>query len=253
MTTPPERDPYAALAPMYDAWQACFGSFTNTVLPRLEAELQELGATGEPFSFLDLGCGTGSLLLALHQRHPDWRLAGLDASSAMLAQAREKPGARAVNWVHAPFERAPELGTFRAAGSFYDALNHLADGEALGRALAGAAAALVPGGLLCFDVNNREGYQAWWRHNERFAGPGWELVVETTFDGREGRGRARGRVRWANDRHPAAQLQLEERCFSPAEIASALAAAGLALEREEPWSVAPGAVAGKTWYVARKR
>jgi SAM-dependent methyltransferase len=250
--TAAERDPYAALAPLYDSWQECFGAFWQRVLPRLEAELATFGRRPEPLSFLDLGCGTGSLLLALQAAHPGWRLAGLDASAAMLAQARAKPGAGTITWLAAPFERAPALGRFAAAGCFYDAFNHLLDLDALERALAGAAAALEPDGLLFFDVNNRDGYQAWWRHNERFAGPGWELVVETSFDPEARRGRGRGRVRWDKGAHPTAQIELYERCFSPDEVAGALARAGLTLELAEPWVVAPAAVAGKTWYVARR-
>jgi SAM-dependent methyltransferase len=252
MTTADDpSDPYSPLAPLYDAWQACFGSFTERVLPRVEEELAELASLGPP-SFLDLGCGTGSLLLALQARHPTWRLAGLDVSAAMLDQARAKPGAASIRWMRAPFEAAPELGTFTAAGSFYDAFNHLPDAAALERALRAAAHALVPGGWLLFDVNNREGYQAWWRHRERFAGPGWELLVETSFDAPAGRGRARARVRWERGLHPPAQLELDERCFTPMEIASALANAGFTLARAEPWSFPPAKVAGKTWYVARK-
>lgn len=37
---------------------------------------------------LDLGCGSGALLEALHRRHPDLLLAGVDLSSGMLEQAR---------------------------------------------------------------------------------------------------------------------------------------------------------------------
>ena len=251
--TAADGDPYAALAPLYDAWQECFGAFWLRVLPRLEAELATAGRAPEPQSFLDLGCGTGSLLIALHERHPGWRLAGLDISAAMLAEARAKAGAAAIAWLQASFERAATLGTFTLVGCFYDALNHLPDVAALERAFQGAAAALAPDGLFCFDVNNRQGYEAWWRHRERFAGPGWELVVETSFDPLSGRGHGRGQVRWDHDRHPRSAVALVERCFSPDEIAAALAAAGLTVEREVPWSFAPDAVAGKTWYVARRR
>lgn len=37
---------------------------------------------------LDLGCGSGALLAALHRSHPGLRLAGVDLSSGMLEQAR---------------------------------------------------------------------------------------------------------------------------------------------------------------------
>jgi len=39
---------------------------------------------------LDVGCGTGALLLRLHERCPALRLVGIDLSTGMLAVAREK-------------------------------------------------------------------------------------------------------------------------------------------------------------------
>src|SRR5205807_2223291 len=69
-------DVYDALAPIYDAMGGG-QPFAMLVAERLE----ELLASGrapllasDALSFLDLGCGTGTLLLALRALHPAWRL-----------------------------------------------------------------------------------------------------------------------------------------------------------------------------------
>src|SRR5260370_28658366 len=89
---------YAALAPVYDRWQALDGNrpFWELVLGQLEPVLRRRRAPVT--SFVDLGCGTGELLLAVRARHPDWRLAGVDSSPAMLAVAPPKPGPARTNW-----------------------------------------------------------------------------------------------------------------------------------------------------------
>ena len=131
-------DLYDALAPIYDAWQAAndmrpFALVTHAKLaPLLASE-----AGGAPFSFVDLGCGTGTLLHALRADNPGWRLAGADASRGMLAAARAKPAAASIAWARgglgAPLPFRP---SFDAAGCFYDTLNHLPDETALAAALA---------------------------------------------------------------------------------------------------------------------
>src|SRR5262245_34407467 len=43
---------------------------------------------------IDLGCGTGEITALLAQALPDSRVEGVDASASMLAEAREREGAR---------------------------------------------------------------------------------------------------------------------------------------------------------------
>jgi ubiquinone/menaquinone biosynthesis C-methylase UbiE len=80
---------YDALAPVYDRWQRADGTalFSQLVLHKL---LPVLGhqVRGPARSFVDLGCGTGDLLLGGARARPGWRLAGLDGSAGMLAVAR---------------------------------------------------------------------------------------------------------------------------------------------------------------------
>src|SRR5215467_7521461 len=120
-------------------------------------KLEPLLARGPtpPRSFLDLGCGTGELLLALRRHHPDWRLAGVDASQGMLATAARKPDAGGIAWVRAGVEGPlPMAAPFDAAGAFYDTLNHVADLAGLTRAFSAASAVLRPGGPFIFDLTN---------------------------------------------------------------------------------------------------
>jgi len=164
---------YDALAPVYDRWQRCGGMtpFSDLVLHKL---LPVLGrhTRGPARSFVDLGCGTGDLLLRLRRERPGWRLAGADGSAGMLAIARGKPDAARVEWVQTRLD-APRLPApvFDAAGSFYDTVNHLPDAGALRAACRGIAAGLAPGGLFVFDATNEVGFARWWSSHRVWRGP----------------------------------------------------------------------------------
>jgi SAM-dependent methyltransferase len=249
---------YQALAPIYDDWQASggmtpFALVTATKLaPLLEREARARAA--EPaagaFSFLDLGCGTGTLLGALRARQPGWRLTGVDASAAMLTVAAGKSAIRTIGLARAALARPlPFLQTFDAAGVFYDTLNHLVDLPALSRTFAALAAVIRPGGLLVFDVTNRRGFERWWRGRNDFRGRSWQVSVEARFDPTTELGRAE--VIIARGGQPAASFPLLERHLPEREVARSLAAAGFTVERTEGWAPFPNDIEGKTWWVAR--
>jgi SAM-dependent methyltransferase len=252
-TEPATGDAYAALAAIYDDWQERHGAFWKLALPRLRAALGAFPPPADaPPAFLDLGCGTGELVLALGRLEPGWRLCGLDASAAMLALARRKAGAASVRWVHGSFDAEVE-GGFTAAGAFFDALNHAVAPGALASACAAAARALVPGGLFAFDLNNEAGFRAWWHERQVFVGPGWTLTMEARFDpdARLAHGRA-----IVDDRRPGGGRRITEVvecCFGDDEVAAALEQAGFSVACAEPWSPARDGVPGKTWWVARRR
>src|SRR4051794_1338418 len=98
---------YDALAPLYDTWQSADGMTPFALLAhaRLEAWLSRGAGLPAGAAFLDLGCGTGELLLALGRAHPGWRLVGVDGSAGMLAEAARKPGAARVTWMRARIDR----------------------------------------------------------------------------------------------------------------------------------------------------
>ncbi len=73
-------------------WDAVqYGKFTEQ---RMRPGLDLLGRipTTDPEVVVDLGCGTGSLTQILHQRWPQARVVGVDASMEMLSAALETPG-----------------------------------------------------------------------------------------------------------------------------------------------------------------
>jgi SAM-dependent methyltransferase len=248
-------DLYTALAPIYDDWQASDGMTPFALLtggklaPLLEREAASPARPAHPFSFLELGCGTGTLLAGLRAEQPTWRLAGADASAAMLAVAARKPGARKIALARARLEQPlPFVRGLDAAGGFYDTFNHLPDPPTLGRALAAISAVLRPGGLLVFDVTNRLGFERWWRGRNEFSGRRWRISVEAGFDATRHLGRAD--VSIATD-GAARSFQLVERYLSDEDVRRALGAAGFAVERAEGWAPFDNDVEGKTWWVAR--
>ena len=248
MTAPADLDdPYAALALVYDDWQARYGSFSGVVLARLLPLLDQ--ARPAVASFLEAGCGTGGLLLQLAAQRPSWRLTGTDASAAMLARAAAKPGARRISWHHTPLG-APLAGApFDAAGCFFNTLNHLTDSAHLKRALISLGSALRPGGLLAFDVNNQTGYARWWNGRHLYEGPGWHMHSDAHYD--ESRREARATI--AIRRGPeTAQVIVRERFFTDAEIAASLAAGGLRVISCQRWSPTPDGEPGSTFWLARR-
>jgi SAM-dependent methyltransferase len=244
-------DGYAALAAVYDDWQERYGQFWKVVLPRLLDTVERHGLPPRAPSFVDLGCGTGALLLALRRVRPQWALTGVDASAAMLEAAAGKPGAGDVRWVHGSFGDpwAPAEG-HAAAGSFFDAVNHAAAPGALAELWAATARALAPGALFVFDVNNRRGFEAWWQGRRVYQGPGWTMTMDARFDHDAGLAEGCATI---ERRGQTTVTTVTERCFTDAELDAALAAAGFAVLESAPWRPLPDDVTGKTWWVARRR
>lgn len=248
-------DLYAALAPIYDDWQSSDGMTPFALVtaaklaPLLAREAAAPTRAPRPFSFLEIGCGTGTLLGALRAAQPTWRLAGADASAAMLGVAARKPGLRKVALARARLEQPlPFARGFDAAGVFYDTLNHLADPSALARALAALSAVLRPGGLLVFDVTNLLGFERWWRGRNEFSGRRWRISVDARFDPTCRLGRAE--VTIAGEAG-ARSFQLVERYLSDDDIRSGLTSAGFTVEHTEGWAPFANDMDGKTWWVAR--
>jgi ubiquinone/menaquinone biosynthesis C-methylase UbiE len=102
---------------------------------------------------LELGCGTGRVLLPIAAR--GLSCAGVDLSPAMLEQFRQKPGAAAVTLACAPME-AFDFGArrFRLIFSAFRAFQHLDTVAQQLACLARVRAHLEPGGQFAFDVFN---------------------------------------------------------------------------------------------------
>ena len=248
---------YDALAPVYDRWQAAGGTqpFSHVVLAKLLPALARHAREPElptVASFVDLGCGTGELLLGLQRAHPRSRLIGIDGSAAMLDVARAKPDADRVQWIEGTIVAPPAIAppSLDAAGCFYDAINHLISADELHAAVRAVAGLLRPGGLFVFDTTNQLGFDRWWRGNRTWREPDWGVAIETHYDALRRVAQAEVTI---DDGDRQTHATLTERCFIDAEIRSALAAAGFDELRGEPWSPFDLDAPGKTWWIGRKR
>src|SRR5690606_9306541 len=102
-------------------------------------------------SLLDLGCGSGRLLMHLAERRPDIEIVGLDASEGMIERARALTRERGLEgrltFVHGDMLKLHDyVGTrrFSAISSIF-ALHHLPTHEALAANLASIASRGAPG------------------------------------------------------------------------------------------------------------
>src|SRR4051812_36192288 len=124
-----------------------------------------------PGRLLDLGCGTGRLLLPLARR--GYWVLGVDLSAEMLRVAGEKAAAAGVT-VHRLQANLVELdslagGTFDHAACLFSTLGMVAGADNRRRVVAHAYRLLRPGGRFVLHVHNR-----WFNARDR-AGRRWLL------------------------------------------------------------------------------
>ena len=124
---------------------------------------------------VELGCGSG--LLTRHLLDAGHRVLATDASPAMLDLAREVAGdAEAIRLVVLPDDPIPAGDAVVGVGH---CLNYLPDKDAIDRALAAIARALLPGAVLAIDLCDVEWAEA--RRDAPDAGwvdDDWALVTK---------------------------------------------------------------------------
>ncbi|MGH2906525.1 MAG: class I SAM-dependent methyltransferase [Solirubrobacterales bacterium] len=105
-----------------------------------------VGGIEQP-KILELGCGTGSLTIALAAALPNADLTGLDPDASALAIARAKAGADAVEWIEGGALAPPTAGGGWDAIAISLVMHHLRPDQQP-RALRAAREALAPHGTL---------------------------------------------------------------------------------------------------------
>jgi SAM-dependent methyltransferase len=162
------------LLPFYDPVQrlAGVGGLHDDLIDRAELRPGQ--------RVLDIGCGTGNLLIALGRRHPDVQLAGLDPDPAALRRARRK-AARAQ--VAGSFEVGFAQQLPQPDGSvdrvFSTLMFHHLDGDGQGELLAEIRRVLRPDGLLLFaDLDGGHGRPGFRWHRRHHAPPHATAAVD---------------------------------------------------------------------------
>lgn len=144
-----EPDPYALLPELYDLEHSEFDEDVGLYLNLAEA-------VGDPI--LELGCGTGRLLVPLAQA--GWRVTGVDRSRPMLDRAAEElrrtAASAKVTLAQAEMDQADRApgGPFGLIVVGLNGLMHLADPARQRAALAAIRRALDPRGQLVIDLVN---------------------------------------------------------------------------------------------------
>jgi SAM-dependent methyltransferase len=120
-------------------------------------------------SLIDLGCGTGRLLVRLARQ--GYRVVGVDLSEEMLAVAREKAAAagRPVGLLRANLAELDSVGecTFDYAACLFSTLGMITGAAARRGAVEHVLRILRPGGRFVLHVHNRW-FNAWDRRGRRW-------------------------------------------------------------------------------------
>ena len=132
----------------------------------------------DPARVVDLGCGPGTLTLALADRWPRAEVAGVDTSEQMLADAVARDPDRRVSWM--PGDLATWTAAHRVDVIFSNAALHWVDEHP--RVLTHWLGQLTPGGVVAFQVP------------ANFDEPSHTVVAEVAEDD-TWRGRVRHRLR----------------------------------------------------------
>ena len=119
-------------------------------------------AKTHPKSVIDLGCGTGRLTFSMAENGYD--ITGVDGSSEMLSVAYGKKGP-GILWINQEFTELDLFGTYNAAVSLLDCINHLLTDEMVEKFLKRLRYFIEPGGLFIFDINSKYKFNSIYKDN----------------------------------------------------------------------------------------
>jgi SAM-dependent methyltransferase len=170
---------YQAFAALYDTLMADapYEKWVNYI--RLQLDQRKFNE----LTILDVGCGTGELLVRLLHEGAD--TVGVDLSQEMLSVAKEKceQAGYSPPLFHQSMTDLEGLGNFDVVTIFCDSLNYLETEEEVCRTFSGVYRHLQEGGFFMFDVHSlkkiEEGFIG-----QTFAEDGEDLAyIWTSFEG----------------------------------------------------------------------
>jgi len=173
---------YDGFAQIFDRYWA--EQFANDVRPALQNEfLPHVPPHGR---VLDLCCGSGRLSYWL--TGCGFRVTGVDASQEMIRIARRN--APRTEFEIADIREFRRPGSFDAAVSVFDSLNHLPTSTDLRNVFENVHESLTPDGVFFFDMNLDEGFRASAHDGHSLLKDDHACVVESHYDSKTGAGRS---------------------------------------------------------------
>lgn len=190
----------------YDRWVVVLGALSDLV--------------PNPFHHIDVGCGTGHLGKRLRKMR--WDTVGFDLSPGMVRVARS--GRTPVPAAVANMTALPVRDRAHMISCLFDSLNFLLTPDDVRAAMRSFAGALLPGGVLYFDLVTEK------MVTTHFAGKKWKEIndgLPTTWDSRYSAERKLSEtyITLGN----GASCVVREQVHAPELIESALRDAGLTL------------------------
>lgn len=201
---------------------------------------------------LDLCCGTGRVAAALAAR--GFRVTGVDGSAEMVRLARQHaPG---VDFLVADARDFRLAEPADAAISLFDSLNHVLTLDELTLVFRNVRAALREGGRFAFDMNFEPSFTRNWQ-GESFTTvePDHACIVRGVFDPAARLARCDLTLfRLREGAWHRADVVIRERCYTEAEVTTALEAAGLTDVRrfDAERDLRLAGHAGRCFFVARR-
>jgi SAM-dependent methyltransferase len=245
----PEVADYDDFAWFYDRyWNHQFHGIAFPILERIWLPRLPAGAR-----ILDVCCGTGYLAGLLIAR--GFRVSGIDASAPMIAHARRNAPEGEFQVADARDFQVP--GTFDAAVSTFDSLNHITSLQDLEAVFRNVAVAMAPGGWFAFDILLEEAYLTDW--GEAFAlvrDDHLLTITGATYDFRDRTASCTITMfRLIDGVWRRSDVVVRERCYKVDEIEGALKAAGFGeAESYEAGSLGMGGQLGqgRRFFLTRK-
>ncbi|MBQ3528842.1 MAG: class I SAM-dependent methyltransferase [Clostridia bacterium] len=181
-------------------------------------------------SVLDLGCGTGAMTFALHDRGYD--MTGVDLSIDMLSVARDECYDREIDdilWLLQDMRSFELYGTVNAAVCCLDGINHLTGKGDIEKCFKTVHNYLDPDGLFVFDVNTPYKFESFYGNNDYILeDEGVTVCWQNEYDRKKGicsfylsvfEEEESGLWRRSDE-------TVKERCYSKEELTAALSGAG---------------------------
>ena len=244
---------YRNIAPYYDQvfdFASSWGApARNRILGRILPEVS---------SACDLACGTGTTAIELARRGIPVYAVDLSPAMCRMASAKVRREKVPVTVIEA------DMRTFRLPSKVdlvtceFDAINHVPRKSDLARVARAVARALNPGGYFYFDVNTLASFENMWPLSWWVEKTGLVLITHGGFDAASGKAFTTAEifVRGRGNNWKRFSDRVEEVCWTPQEIYSALDAAGFdrvhARDSKEFFQKDPLVRRGyRTYYVAR--